>query len=60
MDPSQKGETGRRYRLSLERKNKSNIWTLFGKEEQVEDMDSSQKGRTGQRYEPYSDKGGPG
>ena len=26
------------------------IWTLFGKEEQVEDMDSPRKGRTSRRY----------
>ena len=34
-----------------------NIWTLFKKEEQVEDMDSPLKGRIGQRYEPSSNKG---
>ena len=33
------------------------IWTLFGKEEQVEDMDSPQKGRIGRRYDPPQTKG---
>ena len=57
MDPSQKGEIGRRYRLSLERKNKSNIWTLLRKEKHVKDIDSPRKGRTSRRYEPSSNKG---
>ena len=43
----QKEETGQRYTLSSERKNKSKTWTIFGKEEQVEDMDSPRKGRIG-------------
>ena len=47
MDPSQKREIGRIYRLSSERKNKSKIWNFFGKEDQVEDMDSPRKGRIG-------------
>ena len=29
-----------------------NIWTLFKKEEQVEDMDYPLKGRTSRRYRP--------
>ena len=33
------------------------IWTLFGKEEQVEYIESPWKGRTGQRYETSSKKG---
>ena len=60
MDPSRKGEIGQRYRLSSERKNKLNIWTFFGKEEQVKDMESLRKGITGRRNEPSSDKGGAG
>ena len=60
MDPSQKGETGRRYGLSSERKNKLKIWTFFGKKEQVEDMDSPQKGIIGRRHEASLDKGGAG
>ena len=58
MDSPRKGEIGRRYRLSSERKNKSKIWTLFKKEEHVEDMDSPWKGRASQIYEPSSKKGG--
>lgn len=38
MDPSWKGETCRRYGLFSERRNRSKIWTLLGKEKQVEDM----------------------
>ena len=36
------------------------IWTLFRKEEHVEDMDFPRKGRTGRRHEHSSDKGGAG
>ena len=36
------------------------IWTLFRKEEQVEDMDSPVKGITGRRYEPSLNKGEAG
>ena len=60
MDSSQKGEMGQIYRLSLERKNKSKIWTFFGKKEQVKDMNSPCKGGTGRRHEPSLDKGGAG
>ena len=56
-NPSQKEETGRRYGPFSKRRNRSKIWTLFGKEEQVKDMDSPHKGRTYQNYEPSSDKG---
>ena len=36
------------------------MWTLFKKEEQVEDMEYHRKRRTGRDYEPSSDKGGAG
>ena len=45
------------YKFSLQ-EGMMNIWTLFEKEEQFEDMESPRKGRIGQRYEPSSDKGG--
>ena len=38
IDSLRKGRTGQRYGLSSERRNKSKIWTLLGKEEQVVDM----------------------
>ena len=45
------------YKLSLQ-EGMMTIWTLFRKEEQVEDMDSTQKGRISKKYEPSSHKGG--
>ena len=42
MDSHQKGRIGRIYGISSERRNRSNIWTLLGKEEQVEDMNPPQ------------------
>ena len=50
MDPSQKGETSRRYGPISKRRNMLKIWTLLGKEKQVEDMESFRKGGTGRRY----------
>ena len=32
------------------------IWTLLGKEKQVEDMDPSRKGEIGQRYGPFLER----
>ena len=37
-DSLRKGRTSRRYGPSSEIRNKSKIWTLLGKEEQVDDM----------------------
>ena len=41
MDPSRKGEIGRRYGPFSERRYRSKLWTLLRKEKQVEDIDVS-------------------
>ena len=43
MEFLQKGRTSQRCGLSSERRNKSKIWTILEKEEQVETMNPPQK-----------------